>query len=193
MTLTESPTPARTRITEFRNPHSTGNKVARLVWRIVWLLLFRPTPPRLFAGWRRFLLRLFGARLGRTYVHPSVRIWSPDRLITGDDVYIDERVNLYNAYGITIGSRVIVSQGAFLCTASHDHEDPTFPLIGKPITLRDDTWVAAEAFLAPGVTVNAGGVVGARAVVVKDVEAWTVVGGNPARMIKPRTLRQSPS
>jgi putative colanic acid biosynthesis acetyltransferase WcaF len=113
-------------------------------------------------------------------------------LQAGDDVAIDRRVNLYNAYGIKLGDRVIISQGAFLCSATHDYRDPCYALAGGCITVEDDCWIAAEAFIGPGVTIGQGAVVGARAVVVKNVPAWTVVAGNPARVIRERALRQRP-
>ena len=187
----ESPVAARPRTDPagFRNPHTFNSKLARLAWRFVWPVLFRPTPPRLFQGWRNWLLRRFGARIGRTYIHPTVRIWAPWQLETGTDTYIDEGVNLYNVYGIRIADRVVISQGAFLCGATHDYKQPTYPLTGARITVEADAWVAAQAFVSPGVTVGAGSVVGARAVVTRDVPPWTVVAGNPARVIKERELR----
>lgn len=177
----------KTNPSAFRNPHSRRNRLFRLLWTVVWALLFRPTP-WFMGAWRSLLLRLFGAKIGFVRLRSTVRVWAPWLLEIGDDVYIDHRVNLYNPFGIRIGSRVVISQGAFLCTATHDYRDPEFPLTGSPIVIGDDTWIAAEAFVAPGVTIGAGAVVAARACVVKDIEPWSVVGGNPARYIKPRTL-----
>jgi putative colanic acid biosynthesis acetyltransferase WcaF len=189
--VSTSSLPARTsfRPADFRNPHGLKNKLGRAAWRVVWLLLFRPTPPRLLAGWRRLLVRLFGAKVANVYLHPSVRIWAPWKLRIGPSVWIDEHVNLYNPYGSLIGQRVVISTGAFLCTASHDHEDPAFALVGGEIVVKDDGWIAAEAFIGPGVTIADGAVIGARAVVVRDVEAWTVVAGNPARPVRKRRVR----
>ncbi len=174
----------------FRNPHSSGNKFARLAWSIVWMLLFRPSP-WFMRGWRRMLVRLFGAKVGNVDLHPSVEIWAPWKLEIGQHVFIAEDVILYNTFGIKIGSRVTISRGAFLCTPSHDHSIVEFPLIGRPITIGNDTWIAAQAFISPGVTVQDGGVVAARSMVIKDVDAWTVVGGNPARQLKKREVRPS--
>lgn len=178
----------RTNPAAFRNPHTFRNKVGRLLWGLVWHCLFRPTPARLFVGYRNGLLRLFGARLGRVWIHPSVRVWAPWQLTLGDDVFIDEGVSLYNAYGVAIGDRVIISFGTCLCTASHDHRAADYPLIGGCIAVRSDTWLAAQAFVGPGVTVGEGAVIGARAVLVKDVAPWTIVAGNPAREIGKREL-----
>lgn len=171
----------------FLNPHSVANRAGRALWRLAYLFLFRPTP--FFMGWwRTFLLRCFGAKLGFARFAASSKVWAPWLLKCGDNVYIDERVNLYNAYGIELGDRVIISQGSFVCTASHDYSRSDYPLIGEKIKVGNDVWIAADAFIAPGVTVESGAVVGARAVVIRDVAAWSVVAGNPARLIKTREL-----
>ncbi len=178
----------QTDLSKFRNPYSFGNKFGRLLWRVVWVLFFRPPPPRSFISWRNALLRVFGARIGRSWFHPRVRIWAPWLLVVGDDAYLSADVDLYNAYGIRIGNRVTISQRTFLCTVTHDIEAVDFFLKGAPITIKNDCWIAAEAFIHPGVTIGEGAVVGARAVVVKDVPPWTVVAGNPARVIKQRII-----
>jgi putative colanic acid biosynthesis acetyltransferase WcaF len=165
-----------------------ANRAGRLVWLFVQATLFRPTP-WFMNRWRTCLLRACGARIGGACLHNRVRVWAPWRLTLGTQVYVAEQVNLYNPFGITVGNRVVISQGAFLCTASHDYTDPTYPLTGGAIRVEDDCWIAAEAFIGPGVTIGAGAVVGARAVVTKDVEPWTVVAGNPARMIRKRVLK----
>ena len=108
----------------------------------------------------------------------------------GNDVYVDENVYLYNPYGIEIGDRVIISMGTFLCTASHDYQVPTYPLIGDRITVGSDAWLAAMVFVGPGVNIGTGSVVGARACVVSDVEPWRVVAGNPARVVRERVVNE---
>lgn len=135
------------------------------------------------------MLRLFGAQLTHARVASTARVWAPWLLHMGRNVYIDANVDLYNPFGIRIGDRAIVSRGTFLCTASHDYRDPRYSLIGRPIVVGNDTWIAADCFIGPGVTVEQGAVIAARAVVTKTVEAWKVVGGNPAQVIKDRTLR----
>jgi putative colanic acid biosynthesis acetyltransferase WcaF len=133
-------------------------------------------------------MRRFGAKVSNGRIERSVKIWAPWLLEAGDDVYVDVDCKLYNAFGLKIGNRVVISQGSFLCTATHDYTDSRYALIGAPITIEDDVWIAADAFIAPGVTVGRGAVVGARAVVVKDVPPWTIVAGNPAKVIKERKL-----
>lgn len=175
----------------FRTPHGLGNRVARLLWLLCWALLYRPSP--WFLGlYRSWLLRLWGAKLGRRVrFSNSTRVWAPWRLRVGDDVYTDGNVYLYNTYGIEIGSRVVISFGTTLCTPTHDFRRPGYPLIGSPITVGDDVWIAAEVFVLPGVTVGSGAVLGARSLVVKDVAPWTVVSGNPAKAIAERKVELS--
>ncbi|MFA7235496.1 MAG: hypothetical protein WC058_01415 [Phycisphaeraceae bacterium] len=156
-------------------------------------MLFRPTP-RSLGAWRKGLLRMFGAKMGRTsWVHPSVRIEVPWKLRVGEATFIDRNVLLYNHHGLNIGDRCTISQGVFLCSTSHDYTMTTMPVIGKTIVVEDDVWLCAEAFVAPGVLIGRGAVVGARAAVFTDIHPWTVVGGNPARFIKNRTLREPTS
>lgn len=163
---------------------SLGNRLRRQAWSVIWLIFFLPSP-RPFHWWRRWLLRRFGARLGRYFhVHSSVRIWAPWNLVAGDYVGIGERAILYNMGKIVIGDYCVISQGAHLCGGSHDYNSPNFQLISKPIELGRHVWICAEAFVAPGVTVLDGVVVGARSVLTKSsVESWVVVAGNPAKRV----------
>lgn len=160
--------------------------------RVLWAVttpLFRLSPRPLF-GWRRVLLRCFGARVGRNVnIYPSAAIVMPWNFSIGDFSAIGEDALIYCLGPITIGSRVTVSQRAHLCAGSHDFTDPTMPLLKPPITIGDQAWICADAFVGPGVVVGAGAVVGARAVVVRDVLEWSVVVGNPARTIRSRVLR----
>ena len=123
----------------------------------------------------------------RLFLHPF-KIWAPWRLVIGDEVKLDKGVNLYNVFGIEIEDRVIISQGSFLCGASHDYENPVYPLTGSKIIVKSDSWITAECFIGPGVTIDAGTVVGARAVVFNNFPAWSVVAGNPAKVIKKRII-----
>jgi putative colanic acid biosynthesis acetyltransferase WcaF len=176
----------RGRITYRPSSHSLANRGARLLWSVVWLLLFRPSPKLLY-GWRRALLRLFGAQLGRgVHVHASVRVWAPWNLEMGDFSWLGPFVDCYCVDRIRLGRYVSVSQYSFLCTASHDIDSPDMRLTTAPIELADHVWIAADAFVGPGVTVAAGAVVGARTSAFKDVPAWTVVVGNPARPLRIR-------
>ncbi|MCA9029497.1 MAG: hypothetical protein KDA66_01745 [Planctomycetaceae bacterium] len=171
------------------SPHSFSNKVGRVLWAIVYVVLFRPSP-RPLHFWRRLLLSLFGAKVGNNArIDPSVRIWAPWNLELGDESALGHNVDCYNVASIRIGQHATVSQYAFLCSATHDISDPHMRLISRPIHIDNQAWVCARAFIAPGVHVATGAVVGAQAVVTRDVEEWTVVAGNPAREIKKRVLR----
>jgi putative colanic acid biosynthesis acetyltransferase WcaF len=107
----------------------------------------------------------------------------------GDHSCLSENVDCYSVDEITIGTQAVVSQGAFLCCASHDITSPIMELTYKPIVIGPQAWVAAKAFVGPGVRIGEGAVVGACAVVTKDVDPWTVVAGNPAKFIKKRVIR----
>jgi putative colanic acid biosynthesis acetyltransferase WcaF len=184
-----APIPTEVNLSTMRSAHSFWNKAARQIWGITWLLLFRPSP-RTFHGWRRLLLRLFGAKIGRgVRIYPSTQVWAPWQLEMGDFSCLGPRVDCYCVAPIRIESHAVVSQYSHLCSASHDYEQPDLPLVTRPIVIGEGAWVAADAFVGMGVTVGMGAVVGARASVFKDVEAWTVVGGNPARFIKKRVQK----
>lgn len=167
---------------------SFGNKVARLIWGVTWAIFGRPTP-RVGLGfkWRRLLCRAFGAKLARgVRIYPRATIWAPWNLTMGEASCLADGVDCYSVDRVTLGANVVVSQGAYLCTASHDITKPSFDLITRPIAIGDRAWVAAKATVLPGVRIGEGAVVGATATVVKDVAAWTVVGGNPAKFLKKR-------
>ncbi|MGO8926609.1 MAG: putative colanic acid biosynthesis acetyltransferase [Limisphaerales bacterium] len=168
--------------------YSRAQMVRRLLW-IVGQSLFRLSPRPFFAC-RRLILRCFGATVG-AYVHtyPSTRIYFPWNLTVGDWSAIGENMLVYNLGPVTIGQKVTISHGAHLCAGTHDYTRADMPLLKPSITIGDQVWICADAFVGPGVTVGEGAVVGARAVVIKDVAPWTVVAGNPAQPIKKRELR----
>lgn len=177
-------------LSQYKNRLSHGNKIARGLWNTTYWLMFRPFPSTLFMPWRRFLLRLFGAKMGKgTQVYCTARIWAPWNLEMGDFACLASGVDCYNVDKIIIASNTTISQKSFLCTASHDICDPKNPLITSPITIADQAWVAADTFVGMGVTIGQGAVVGARAAVFKDVAPWTVVGGNPAKEISRRVIK----
>ena len=161
-----------------------------MLWTVVWGVFARPLPRSIGSGWKRFLLRLFGAKIASAaIVYSTAKVYYPPNLVMGRYACLASDVDCYNVAPIYIGANTTISQGAYLCTASHDITDPLNPLITAPITIEDQAWVAAGAFVGMGVTVGQGAVVGARAAVFKSVEPWTVVGGNPAKFIKKRILK----
>lgn len=158
-------------------------QVKRVVWGAL-VPLFRFSPPPCH-GWRRFLLRCLGARIGAgVRIHPSVQVMFPWNLDFADHVVIGREVRLYALAPIRIARSVLVSQGVHLCAGSHDYTQPHFPIAHAPIEIASGVWLAADAFVGPGVHIGAGSVVGARAVVTKDVAPGVVVAGNPARVIR---------
>jgi putative colanic acid biosynthesis acetyltransferase WcaF len=165
--------------------YSGSEQFKRVMWALV-RPLFRFSP-RIFFGWRVFLLRLFGARIGKNvHVYNTAVVYFPWNLEVGDWSAIGERALIYNLGPVRIGSRVTVSQRAHLCAGTHDYTDPAMKLLKPPITIEDQAWICADAFIGPDVSIGEGAVVGARAVAVRDVDPWVVVAGNPAHLVKKR-------
>ena len=179
------------KLEKYKDSLTLSNKLGRLVWNVCCLILFRPFAGPLFWRWRNVVLRLFGAEIGAgCKVSNSAKIWAPWNLHLGRMVCLGPGSKIYSADKIFIGDKVTISQGAYLCGASHDINYLNKPLITAPIRIEPYSWVCAEAFVGMGVTIGEGAVVGARAAVFKDVEPWTVVGGNPAKVIKKRVMRE---
>ena len=168
-----------------------GELVGRGLWEVLGFAF--AWSPRQLWGWRNAMLRLFGARIGRSVrIHPSARVAVPWNIDVGDNSAVGDRAVLYSLGPIRLGADVTVSQGAHLCAGTHDHRRTDLPLVKSPISIGRGVWICAEAFVGPGVAVGEYAIVGARAVVVGEVVApWTVVGGNPAR--GDRRSRPTPS
>ncbi|MCM1372611.1 MAG: putative colanic acid biosynthesis acetyltransferase [Bacteroides sp.] len=177
-------------VIKYQDSLTMSNKLARLVWNIFSWILFQPFGLPFFNGWRIFVLKLFGAKIGKgCIVHSSAKIWYPKNMILGERVCVGPKVDYYNPAPIDIGDKVTISQGAFLCSASHDISSLNKPLITKPIQIDQYAWICAEALVCLGVHIGEGAVVGARSAVFNEVEPWTVVGGNPAKFIKKRIIK----
>jgi putative colanic acid biosynthesis acetyltransferase WcaF len=165
--------------------YSTRDRVRRVLWGLT-KPLFHGSPRHLYA-WRNFLLRVFGANIGRAVrIYPSVRIFAPWHLSVGDEASVGWNANIYNLEPVAIGARAIVSQHAHLCSGNHDHRQAHMPFANKPITLEADCWICTDAFVGPGVVVGRLAVVGARAVVMRNVAPRAIVVGNPAREVGTR-------
>lgn len=178
----------------FRLPPGSRGRSALVVqlWWIVQALLVHPTPQIMY-GWRRLVLRLFGARIGKgVLIRASAEITYPWKVEIGDHAWIGDHVTLYSIGRITIGRSAVVSQHTYVCAATHDYKDIAFPLREGPIVIGDEAWIAAHCFLAPGVTVGRAAVAGARAVVVEDVPAAAIVVGHPAKVIGMRRPGATP-
>lgn len=167
-----------------------SNKILRGGWMLFAFLFFRPFAGPLFRRWRILILKIWGAELGwHCAINASASIYQPWKMHLADHVAIGAHVRFYNCDIISIGKKTAISQNAFLCTASHNITDPEKPLITKPIIIGEHAWIAADAFVGMGVTIGDGAVVGARGCAFKDIEPWTVVGGNPASFIKKRIIK----
>ncbi len=156
------------------------------LWWTLQGTLFRWSPQVLY-GWRRFLLRCFGASVGEgAKIRPSATVTYPWKLKLGDRAQIGDHVTLYTLGPITIGNDAIVSQHSYLSAGSHDYKKPSFDIYALPITVEEQAWVASHVFIGPGVRVGRGAVVGACSVCFRDVPAGMLCVGNPARPIRPR-------
>jgi putative colanic acid biosynthesis acetyltransferase WcaF len=172
----------------FRLPRGFRGRSAFLVqlWWIVQASVFRWSPQFAY-GWRRFLLRLFGAQIGKAVIiRPTATITYPWKLRIGNYSWIGDHVILYTLDLITIGEHTVVSQGSHLCAADHDYEEPTFSIRSKPIMIGNQVWIASDVFIAPGVTIGDAAVVGARSLVFRNLPATMICFGNPCVPVRPR-------
>lgn len=157
-----------------------GNRMVRLLFNIIWMLIARWTPRRL-NPLRIAVLRMFGANIGKgAVVYGSAKIWLPSNISLGQDAVIGPEVNCYSIGMIGIGARTIISQRVHICTGSHDFRDPAFQLIAKPISIGANCWIASEAFVGPGVIIGEGTILGARACAFNDLVPNMIYRGNPA-------------
>lgn len=135
---------------------------------------------------------MFGAKLHSTAnVHSSVKIWAPWFLTMKEGATIDDNVHLHNVNMVTLEEYATISQESFICPGTHDISSPRHEMISSPIVVGAHAWVAVRAFIGPGVKIGEGAVVGASASVFKDVEPWSVVGGNPAKFLKKRVIKDA--
>ena len=174
-----------------------NTKMKRALWNVCAVLLFRPFGTKLFRPWRLLLLRLFGAKIDSgAEVYRSVRIWAPWNLTLKRGACLGPETICYNQAMVTLEENVTVSQYSYLCTAGHTTDQTNSKdagLIVAPITLHRDAWVGTRAFIGMGVEVGEGAIVGATASVFKDVPPYTIVGGNPAKEIKKRMVKEPSS
>ncbi|HEY8998631.1 MAG TPA: putative colanic acid biosynthesis acetyltransferase [Edaphobacter sp.] len=176
-----------------RPAFSLGSRIRRLIWNLCWLLFYR-TSPRPLHAWRSLLLRAFGAKFGpNCHFYPGSKIWAPWNLLCADQVTAADGVEIYNPGPIELGSHAILSQEAYLCGATHDYDDPAFPLIAYRMTIGAYAWICARASVAPGVSVAEGAVLGLGSVATRNLEAWTVYAGSPAVKVKDRRPHSSTS
>ncbi len=165
---------------------SKKHKFKRFLWNFTWSI-FCSWTPNVFHAWRVCILRLFGAKIGASnFIYPTCKIWAPWLLETEDVVTIGPDVEVYNPGGAYLGHHAILSQGSYLCGASHDYNTINFTFVSRPIILKPYSWVCARAVVLPGIILEEGSVLGASAVANKNLESWSVYSGNPAFKVKER-------
>ena len=162
------------------------DRLYRLLWQIVWAIFYRLSP-RPLHGWRSLLLKMFGAQMGSNcHFYPSSRVWSPRMLRCADQVTLGSGAEIYNPSLVTLESHAIISQRAFICGATHDYNDPAFPLYSLPMTFGAYSWVCAQASVSPGVNLGEGSILGLGSVATRDLEPWGVYAGIPAQKVRER-------
>jgi len=179
------------KLEQFRLPQGFRGRSGWYVqlWWLVQSTLFAMSP-QLMYGWRNFLLRLFGAKVGdNVIIRPSVRVTYPWKVKIGDRVWIGDNTELYSLGEIEVGDDVVISQKSYLCAATHDFTKPSFDMIDKKITIEDQVWIATDVFVAPGVTVGRGALIGARSSVFTDMPGGMICVGSPAKPVKPRGMK----
>jgi putative colanic acid biosynthesis acetyltransferase WcaF len=166
------------------------NRIARQLWAIVYVLLYRPSPRPMHA-WRQFLLQLFGAKMGpKCHFYAKGKVWAPWNLICEDRVSLADDAEIYNPSPIFFGSHAIVSQGAYICGATHNYNDPKFALVSYPMRFEAYSWICARAIVAPGINAGEGAILGLGAIATRHMEPYGIYAGVPARKVKER-LRSS--
>jgi len=169
-----------------RPAFTARDRARRLAWNLCRALLYRPSP-RPLHGWRSLLLRLFGAQMGpNCHFYPASRVWAPWHLICADQVTAADGAEIYNPAPVRLGSHVILSQDAYLCGATHDFDDPAFPLLAYAMEVGPYAWICARASVAPGIRVGEGAVLALGSVATRDLAPWTVYAGVPAAKVKDR-------
>ena len=179
---------AETAVDPYLRPAFTASdRARRLVWNVCRALLYR-TSPRAMHPWRGFLLRCFGATMGPgCHFYPASKVWAPWNLVCADHVTAADGAEIYNPAPVRFGSHAILSQDAFICGATHDYDDPRFPLLAYAMNFGAYAWVCARASVGPGVNVGEGAVLGLGSVATRDLEPWGVYAGVPAVKVKERT------
>lgn len=189
--MATAPTRTYQQLDRFTLPPGFRGRSAVFVqlWWCVQSTLFALSPQFMYA-WRAWLLRLFGAKIGKhTIIRPSVRVTYPWKLTLGDHCMIGDYVELYTLGEIEIGDCTVISQRSYICTASHDYTRPTFDIYSTKVVIESEVWLATDVFVAPGVRIGKGAVVGARSSVFHDVPSGTINNGTPARVVGSRTMQ----
>ena len=171
---------------QFASPWPMGDRILRVLWQFCWsfFCVWTPKPAN---PWRLFWLQVFGAKIdGAPFVHQRARIEIPWNLTLHDRACLGDRAHAYSLGEIEVGARATVAQEAYLSTGSHDFSQPEVPLVTAKITIGEDAFIGARAFVLPGVTIGARSVIGAASVVTRDVPEGVIAAGNPCKVLRPR-------
>ncbi len=175
----------------FRVPDSFRgrSKVTVQLWWIVQATLFSWSPQFLY-GWRAFLLRLFGAQIGKhVKVRSTVKVTYPWKVTIGDYTWVGDDCMLYSLGEIRIGSHVAIAHKVYFNTGGHEYDKKTFDIFFKPLVIEDECWITTDVYVAPGVTIGKGTIVGARSSVLKDLPGGKICVGTPAKPIADRPFQ----
>lgn len=176
--------------TYLRPAFPLGFRLRRMTWNIVRILLYRPSP-RPFHAWRTMLLRCFGATMGpNCHFYPKSKVWAPWNLVCADQVTAADGAEIYNPVTMKFGTHAILSQDSYICGATHEYDDPSFPLIAFAMHIGAYSWICARASVAPGANIGDGAVLGLGSVATRDLEPWGVYAGIPAVKVKERTRHE---
>jgi putative colanic acid biosynthesis acetyltransferase WcaF len=187
--MNESKYSTRSQTTAYESPWSLKHRLLVTLWEYAWWVFCVWTPKPL-NGWRLFWLRIFGCRIsGRPFVHQRARVYCPWHLSMRDRACLGDGANVYNLGAVELGERCTVAQEVYLCTGTHDFSSMALPLQTAPIWVDDDVFIGVRALILPGVRLRARSIVGAGAVVSRDVEEDAIVAGTPARVIGKRKLK----
>lgn len=190
--MTEYSKPVQ-KLNSFQLPKGFRGRSAVVVqlWWLIQGTLFKWSPQFMY-GWRRWLLRLFGAKIGKgVLIRPTVKVTYPWKVSIGDFAWVGDDVVLYSLGEIEIGANAVISQRSYLCAASHDYTQTNFPIYVKKVCIGSEAWLATDVFVAPGVTIGHKAVIGARSSVFTNMPEDMVCFGSPAKPIKLRKSDQS--
>ena len=177
-------------LSQYKNPKNFRgkSKITVQIWWLVQATIFKLSPQVLYS-WRRFLLKCFGAKIGKhVIIRPTAKITYPWKVKIGDYSWIGDDVVLYSLGEIEIGSNTVISQRSYICTGSHDYTKIDFPIYAKKTLIDDECWLATDVYVAPGVIINKGVVVGARSTVLSNLDSYSIYVGSPAKFLKKREL-----
>ena len=170
----------------YESPWPGSNRLLRVLWEFCWFV-FCAWTPKPFNEWRLFWLRVFDAKIdGKPFVHQRARIAIPWNLTLHDHACLGDRANAYTLGEIEIGARATVAQEAYLSSATHDFTRSELPLVTAKITIGEDSFIGARAFVLPGITIGPRSIIGACSVVTRDVPADVIAAGNPCRVLRSR-------